>query len=356
MALSPEEVDRAVAEYERLRPLYKRFGSRLADLLSTLVEELGVKLQSAEHRAKTVQGFREKITRPGKAYTEPLKQVTDLTGVRLVLFYDEDVKTVTEMLRTELLIDDTLSIDKTQSSEPDRFGYASVHLVAELREHRKTLKEWARVADLRAEIQVRTVLQHAWAAVSHELNYKKEEAPIAWSRRLHRLAGMFELADEQFSLLRKERKDTQARVTAALAEGDLAMRIDELSLREYLRGSDHVKAAWNAARHHMFIYQQRSEPEDFTTELAQLAERASIKTIGELDDLITEQLPRAEALFTRLTENDTHHWWANEAFVISLLLLLGRNEHFSREDLIAAEWMPDVVGKVLEAVRAVAAG
>lgn len=90
-------------------------------------------------------------------------------------------------------------------------------------------------AGLRAEIQVRTALQHAWSAVNHKLDYKSPtEVPRELRRRLFRLSALFELADEQFSELR----DARARIASEYAEdvrdGQLDIPLDQSSLIAYL--------------------------------------------------------------------------------------------------------------------------
>ena len=81
----------------------------------------------------------------------------------------------------------------------------SVHYIVNLNQKRFDLEEWKQYKELIAEIQVRTILQHSWAAISHELVYKrKEEMPSQLERKLFRLAGLFELADEQFEELKSK--------------------------------------------------------------------------------------------------------------------------------------------------------
>src|SRR5690606_5211126 len=77
--------------------------------------------------------------------------------------------------------------------------YLSNHYIVKINSIRSHLPEWIKFNDLFAEIQLRTVLQHSWVAISHELEYKsKFDVPDLLKRKLFRLAGLFELADEQF--------------------------------------------------------------------------------------------------------------------------------------------------------------
>jgi len=77
---------------------------------------------------------------------------------------------------------------------------------------RRDLSEWTAFRDKRAEVQIRTATQHAWAAVDHRLTYKSNhEIPRELQRRFARLSAILELADDQFSQLRQEHDALEAR-------------------------------------------------------------------------------------------------------------------------------------------------
>lgn len=109
------------------------------------------------------------------------------------------------MIEDNFEIDKKNSVNKAELYDSNQFGYLSVHYIIQLNDIRKKLPEWLTFSNLKAEIQVRTVLQHSWASISHELSYKKGyEIPKELERKLFRLAGLFELADEQFLKIRDE--------------------------------------------------------------------------------------------------------------------------------------------------------
>lgn len=75
-----------------------------------------------------------------------------------------------------------------------------MHYVCDIGEKRNTLKEYEYISGLNCEIQVRTMLQHAWAELTHDRNYKLgANLPLQIQRKINLYSGMLEIADEGFS-------------------------------------------------------------------------------------------------------------------------------------------------------------
>jgi ppGpp synthetase/RelA/SpoT-type nucleotidyltranferase len=159
--------------YEAALPLQTRFTRKLETLLTDLLTAQSLGFHIIESRTKDVQSFREKATRSSKTYRDPITEITDLTGVRIITYYQDEADAIGHLIKAEFDVDaDNSLIHQPEGAE---FGYVSNHYVIQLSEKRAHLPEWAGLATLRAEVQVRTVLQHAWAAVSHKLQYKRED-------------------------------------------------------------------------------------------------------------------------------------------------------------------------------------
>lgn len=184
--------------------LYEAFGKRLQGLLGSILQDEGIGIHSITYRVKDPTQLEEKLTRPGKHY-ERLADVTDLLGLRIITYFADDVDRVVKVVDREVEIDAERSVDKRPLNDPDRFGYASVHRICKLPEVRTQLAEYRAFADLRCEIQIRSILQHAWAEIEHDLGYKAANGiPVHLRRRFSMLAGLLELADDQFMRLRDD--------------------------------------------------------------------------------------------------------------------------------------------------------
>ena len=166
------------AEFLRRREIYDAFRVALCDRLGASINREAIALSQIESRTKTVTSFIEKVTSKGK-YADPLDEMTDLVGLRVIVYYPDDVRAVGTLIEREFDIDWANSSRRGEDDPPDRFGYRSDHYIV-----RTPADE--RFAGLSAEIQVRTVMQHAWAAVDHRIRYKADDLPRDLSRRLFR--------------------------------------------------------------------------------------------------------------------------------------------------------------------------
>ena len=285
--VSPEEWGN---RYRARRATYESMTARLRALIADLVHDAAIDVIQVEGRAKTVDSFVEKIGRKGKKYENPFADMTDLVGLRIITYYREDVARIGEILKGEFRVDEKNSVDKITDLAADRFGYLSVHYIVWLSPARGKLAEWRQYAGIPAEIQVRTALQHAWAAVQHKLYYKSSiEAPQELRRRLFRLSALFELADEQFSELRDARARIEAEYADDVRKGRLDLPLDEASLAAYLddSGKRHVIGKMiTDTGGKIYPQDERALAKD-RRDLLKLLNIMEILTISQLDDYLS---------------------------------------------------------------------
>ncbi len=123
--------------------------------------------------------------------------ITDLIGIRIVCLYEDSIPIIKNMLEEIFdIIDVTDKISEIEGTEAS-FGYKGLHLDVKLNASRISLPEYSRFADLRFEIQLRTVIQDSWSVFDHRIKYKKS-IPQDLKRRINTLAALFELADHEF--------------------------------------------------------------------------------------------------------------------------------------------------------------
>jgi ppGpp synthetase/RelA/SpoT-type nucleotidyltranferase len=140
-----------------------------------------------------------------KRYGDPWQQLTDQVGIRIIVYYESDVDSAAAALSEAFAVDSNRSIDKRRSLEVRQFGYRSVHLLVRFPERERTSLPVG-LQKMPFEIQVRSLLEHAWAEIEHEVCYKSGmQFDAAYLRRFSALAGALEILDSQFVALRSER-------------------------------------------------------------------------------------------------------------------------------------------------------
>jgi len=191
-----------IDEYKQNKFLYDEFALRIQSLLSDILEKENIPYHKIETRAKTVSSLEGKIDRKGK-YNN-LSEIKDLVGSRIILFYSEDIDATREVIEREFVSDLSNFSDK-RDKKYNEFGYTSLHLVLRLNRKRANLPEYSNYSNIDFELQIRTMLQHTWAEIEHDLGYKTAyEIPDELKRGFARLAGLLEIADDEFVRLKED--------------------------------------------------------------------------------------------------------------------------------------------------------
>lgn len=222
-------------QYRSLLPLFNKMEEIIPGRIRTVFEEAGIVVAALEHRVKTEASLAGKLELKGSKYTD-LFDLTDILGLRVITFYIDDVDKVASVIERLFEIDWANSVDKRKLHEIDSFGYLSLHYICRIPESLYSDPAHPEVNKIRFEVQMRTVLQHAWANLNHDTGYKSGvEVPKAYLRNINRLAGMLELADEQFSRIRTELNDYRRQVQGLVASGRLEeVPLDGDTFRSYL--------------------------------------------------------------------------------------------------------------------------
>jgi ppGpp synthetase/RelA/SpoT-type nucleotidyltranferase len=282
--------------YRAQRPLFEHLADRLHDLLQVLLDAAPIDIAALECRTKTVESFVGKLYRKAQKYGDPLNEVTDLVGVRVITYYIEDLDVVGELIADEFDVDWANSVNPAQSVEPDKFGYVAPSYVVRLSAARRALSEWSSYADSRAEIQVRTIAQHAWAAVDHKLRYKRgDDAPPELQRDLSRLSALFELADKEFSDIRTRMADITASYTERVGRGELQIDLNRDSLQSYLGAGDQAETLIRLATEAGWLFPTEDHflaKEDYVERLLRAASASGFREIAQLAEFLSTQLAR----------------------------------------------------------------
>lgn len=222
-----------VRRFLEQRPDYEQLCTEIAYILNKKLKAQNIETSAVVWRAKTLNSFLNKLGR--KKYTDPFQDITDFAGVRVVCLYLKDIPSIERIVNDEFEVLE--KVDKLNNKGVDQFGYGAIHFVVKLGKGASGAR-YDDLKDLLCEIQVRTVLQDAWAIIDHHLVYKNEsDVPSALQRKLNSLAGLFETADDQFERVRAERMAYLAEVSKSQSDPQrfLDNELNQDSLLQYLQ-------------------------------------------------------------------------------------------------------------------------
>lgn len=231
----------AVAEYLKHQPFYVDVASVVARILQECLKRNQIKVHSVQHRAKDASSFGRKAAIPSDIdpnrpkYDQPITQITDLAGIRIITQVLGTLPEIDKLLHSEFVILEQ-SDKGRELIERERFGYQSIHYLVRINPGRARLAEYERFQSTVVEIQVRTILQHAWAEIEHDIQYKSSTAiPEEIRRRFMALAGMLEIADREFQAIQGADKQIVDTTREMVDRGDLAgVEITPFSLKQFL--------------------------------------------------------------------------------------------------------------------------
>ncbi len=256
--VTPETKDpggSAVREYAEQHPALRLAADQFVALVTSILDDAGINYLSVTGRAKSVASFAAKAAREvdGRpAFADPLREITDQIGVRVITYVHSDVQAVADLLDDQVVVHDDRDMGRETASE-GRFGYASRHLLIGLDAGRDDQPAYELLSGRLAQIQIRTVLQHAWAEFEHDIRYKgtiPDEHVPDFDRRFTLAAGLLELADREFSTIRDR---LQVGMTGAQPDAeDDDPRISPRELAAFLAGQ-YADAGWSRTDHYAWI-------------------------------------------------------------------------------------------------------
>lgn len=282
--------------YQALRPQYEAFTTSLHGLIASLLQARQIEYFSIEPRTKSQESFDEKIQREDKEEKyDSVEGITDLTGVRIIAYLQEECVAIGYLIRDNFVVDEANSSNKEDELDPDKFGYLSSHYVLSLGENRIELDEFRPYAALKAEVQVRTLLQHTWASIDWKFRYKGErEAPKSLRRRLFRISALLEAADNEFSAVKAEIESLRLEYEKGIDSGNLGIPINNESVKTYISTSKSAQTVLGIAKNAGLRVIASTLDQGAINRLVSTAGIMGLESLKELDDVIIKLVPKAK--------------------------------------------------------------
>ena len=268
-------VEQAVDEYRERHPTLVEATGRYIEMVQALLDDAGINYLSVSGRTKSVESFKgkaERLVDGVPMHPNPIEDITDVIGVRVTTYVQADVTAVADLLAQELAVLDDRDLG-LETARAGRWGYASRHLLVAVDASRVVPHTYEPLRRLNASVQIRTVLQHAWAEFEHDIRYKgvvPDEHAFDLDRRFTLAAGLLELADREFSAIR-------ARLQVAIPdepepeEAPAHPQVGSQDLAKYLAGT-YSDAGWSRTDHYIWV--------------SGLLQELGITTIEALDEVL----------------------------------------------------------------------
>ena len=279
-------------EYRERYPEFLKLREVAMQKLSEIVNNSDIELNSMESRIKSEKSLVGKLQRKGHKYNT-ITDITDIFGARIIAFYNEDVDRIAAITETLFEVDWDNSVDKRRMHQFDSFGYNSLHYICRIPKSLYYDPEYPELNQIPFEFQMRTALQHVWSAIQHDIGYKSEiESPMEYHRNLSRLAGMLELADNEFSRIRNSINEYRRRVQSLLKKGKLEeVPLDGDTFQSYLSRHPFMELNSRIAA----INQAELHPASYRPYLSVLRQMG-MKTLADVERLIRDQHDNAYKL------------------------------------------------------------
>lgn len=232
---APAPIEEVLSDLEKRRSVFDDFCREISTHIEKCLRDDQIVIQSVQWRVKHPDKVRAKYTDPSKLKKyNRLDDLTDIAGLRVITYYETDVDIVRKLIEREFAIDPEHSEDKRIPDDPEKFTYHAVHLVASITPETLGVRTSKQFAGMRGEIQITSILRHAWAEIEHKWYDLKDSFPAKAKRRFARLSALIELADEEFVSLRNEFEESKKSIGLMVQIDDKDIPIDAQSLRAFI--------------------------------------------------------------------------------------------------------------------------
>jgi ppGpp synthetase/RelA/SpoT-type nucleotidyltranferase len=232
-------VDTILAEYDRRKDDFEKLRAKTENLINDILDTEKIQIQSVQGRVKSRDKLKSKYCKQEKEYKH-LDDIPDVVGLRIITYYSDTIDRIAEIIKREFA--QLNPMDDKRIGKPESFGYSALHMDCTYSVKRLESTEYKRFASERFEIQITTVLGHAWAEMHHAW-YDSSDAPTEEERRFLRLAAVLELAEQEFLEIRKKKHDREriasVQVAAAAESPDIPITLE--SLKAFIEQKDIVR-------------------------------------------------------------------------------------------------------------------
>jgi ppGpp synthetase/RelA/SpoT-type nucleotidyltranferase len=288
-------VEAVLDDFDRRRDHFERMCEETVRLIRAILDVKKVKVQAIYGRVKAKDKLKSKYCKSAKDYKR-LDDIADLIGLRIITYYSDEIDRIKEIIVGEF--EERGPLDDKRTGRPDSFGYSALHMDCAYSRKRLENIELQPFADTRFEIQITTVIGHAWAEMHHAW-YDSGDSPKEEERRFHRLAAVLELAEQEFLEIRrkKEQRERSASLQVAAESPDIPITLE--SLKAFIEQKNIVGEKDEQVGQILGMSLRSGFSPGQLSQMVDLLRGASISTVQELESMLTKASPALDEFVTR---------------------------------------------------------
>jgi len=232
MELEQRELyEKQINQYKKLRPLYKKFSKILKQVFKNLVRGTSSEFVIQE-RIKTISSFANKIFNPDMKFTDPISEITDLCGIRIILPNINDMNGVCELIRNNFMYDIITNEETFEAASLGHFQTYTIQLIPGLKLYERIeLDIPDKIFDLKAEVQIRTYLSHGWAANQHKIFNKYQfKVPKPYKQELSRVKSLVSIEDNALNNITKKMQEYESIYGTYMSNEKIRAEIERLDM------------------------------------------------------------------------------------------------------------------------------
>ena len=348
--MEKHRIDEIGIRYVEKLSLYEEYASRIRNLMQDLVELEGVEFYAIEGWAKPPA----ELLRLLSSLEENDLAEVDLVTIRVLLRFPEDVLRIEEVVKSEFEIDSERSVPSSGLEDPYRFGYPAVVYILALSSSRGNLREWAKYKNLNFRLELRTMLQEAWATISPRVNQTVGSiSEKKLTRELVLLAALLEKADQGFLTLKREISEEallippKANSASKNSQETQILNAEKIFTDEELyamfRDNANLLGEWNAAAIEAG-FPEFTPSADYLREsfgyLCAILRASGIDTLSEVNKFLDDMKEGSKGsrqlrVIHESFKNERKNWRVDPFSALFLLVLNFKWEDLKEKDLVA---------------------
>lgn len=196
------------------QPKFENLGKLVHTFIKNKITDYEI-IPEVHYRTKELLSIIKKVKKKKLQKEYSYHHLNDKLGIRIICKFQEEMDIIDKFLKNNFNIQNVEY--KQENLNFDKLDYISNHYDSKINCLSKEFKNYKEFENLIFEIQVRTLNQHAWSNTAHSLSYKQEaDMPVNLKRKIYRLLSLYELADDEFSIVNKALKEHKDNIVYTL--------------------------------------------------------------------------------------------------------------------------------------------